>query len=299
MNSSEYLKQLPWFVFFFRLCNLYPWRSWYSEAAPKLRRWTTFPVVFTSQRRDAVDHETVLIYSDEGHQSPGDGAETQETDQVNRLTELGHGYCNSQLVLSTKSMALRQGRSFWCWFWKFKRTVKVQKVQVLRWYRSCSWLLTTALSRGTCWAGTRTALSFFRSPQRMSSIEHWDVAISYKFLKLLYTGRYVSPYISAHFSTFELNHHGISFVPNSHLLWHTAVCCSCSCGVVRQIFTNHDPIRAIAVAKETTELLPPLGKAFSEENYVVRLEGHVETWRNAGMVILGMKEPDTGLWYII
>ena len=46
--------------------------------------------------------------------------------------------------------------------------------------------------------------------------------------------------------------------------------------MVRQIFTNHDP-RAIA-AKETTELLPPLGKAFSEENYVVRLEGHVETW---------------------
>lgn len=31
---------------------------------------------------------------------------------------------------------------------------------------------------------------------------------------------------------------------------------------------------------ETTELLPPLGKAFSEENYVVRLEGHVDKDEN-------------------
>ena len=30
-------------------------------------------------------------------------------------------------------------------------------------------------------------------------------------------------------------------------------------------------------AKEIAELLPPLGKAVFEENYVVRLEGHVET----------------------
>lgn len=30
--------------------------------------------------------------------------------------------------------------------------------------------------------------------------------------------------------------------------------------------------------EETIELLAPLGKAFADENYAVRLEGHVETW---------------------
>lgn len=37
---------------------------------------------------------------------------------------------------------------------------------------------------------------------------------------------------------------------------------------------------SIELLPETTELLPPLGKAFSEENYVVRLEGHVDKDEN-------------------
>lgn len=37
---------------------------------------------------------------------------------------------------------------------------------------------------------------------------------------------------------------------------------------------------SIELLPETTELLPPLGKAFSQENYVVRLEGHVDKDEN-------------------
>ena len=65
-------------------------------------------------------------------------------------------------------------------------------------------------------------------------------------------------------------------------LFPTVICfdpLQCVAAAVVEWFDRSSPIMTPSEqsAKEIAELLPPLGKAVFEENYVVRLEGHVET----------------------